>query len=79
MIPATIARGQTNKDANHIRIRLRNHLTRKAAEADRYTDQYTIPFKIDDNVAMIDSIIHRLRQTLHPAGGDNFQNSSSPP
>ena len=59
MIPAARARGQTNKDVNHIRIRLRNHLTRKAAEADRYTDQYTIPFKIDDNVAMIDNIIHR--------------------
>jgi hypothetical protein len=57
--PATIARGQTNRDATHIRIRLRNHLARKAAEADRYTDQYTIPFKIDDNVAMIDKIIHR--------------------
>ena len=79
MIPATIARGQTNRDATPLRSRPNNDLDLCAAVDDRYTDQYTIPFKIDDNVAMIDKIIPCSGQTLHPAGGDNFQNSSSPP
>ena len=63
-----MALGQTNNDTTPARRRPKNDLDRCAAVADRYTDRYTIPLKIDANVAMIDSIIHRLRQTLHILG-----------